>query len=66
MPEVLLSGDHGKIGQWRRKESLRATFLHRPELLRTMQWQKGDGRLFLAMEEEEKEKSRTAGKSRES
>lgn len=66
VPEVLLSGDHGKIGQWRRKESLRATFLHRPELLRTMQWQKGDGRLFLAMEEEEKEKSRTAGKSRES
>lgn len=66
VPEVLLSGDHGKIGQWRRKESLRATFLHRPELLRTMQWQKGDGRLFLAMEEEEKEKFRTAGKSRES
>ena len=66
VPEVLLSGDHGKIGQWRRKESLRATFLRRPELLRTMQWQKGDGRLFLAMEEEEKEKSRTAGKSRES
>ena len=66
VPEVLLSGDHGKIGQWRRKESLRATFLHRPELLRTMQWQRGDGRLFLAMEEEEKEKSRTAGKSRES
>ena len=35
VPEILLSGDHAKIGQWRRKESLRATFRHRPELLRT-------------------------------
>ena len=25
VPELLLSGDHAKIGQWRRKESLRAT-----------------------------------------
>ena len=66
VPEILLSGDHAKIGQWRRKESLRATFRHRPELLRSMQWQKGDGKLFLAMEEEEKEKSRAAGKSQES
>ena len=66
VPEILLSGDHAKIGQWRRKESLRATFRHRPELLRSVQWQKGDGKLFLAMKEEEKEKSRAAGKSQES
>ena len=57
VPELLLSGDHAKIGQWRRKESLRATSRYRPELLRSMQWQKGDGKLFLAMKEEEKEKS---------
>ena len=57
VPELLLSGDHAKIGQWRRKESLRATCRYRPELLRSMQWQKGDGKLFLAMKEEEKEKS---------
>ena len=66
VPELLLSGDHAKIGQWRRKESLRATLRHRPELLRSMQWQKGDGKLFLAVEEEEKEKSRAEGKSQES
>ena len=57
VPEILLSGDHAKIGQWRRKEALRATLLHRPELLRQMQWQKGDGRLFLALKEEKKENS---------
>ena len=57
VPELLLSGDPAKIGQWRRKESLRATCRYRPELLRSMQWQKGDGKLFLAMKEEEKEKS---------
>jgi len=33
VPEVLLSGDHGRVGRWRRKEALRATLERRPELL---------------------------------
>ena len=33
VPEVLLSGDHGRIRRWRRKEALRATRERRPELL---------------------------------
>jgi tRNA (guanine37-N1)-methyltransferase len=33
VPEVLLSGDHGKVARWRRKEALRATRERRPELL---------------------------------
>ncbi len=33
VPEVLLSGDHGRIRRWRRKESLRATRERRPDLL---------------------------------
>ena len=33
VPAVLVSGDHGKIAKWRRKEALRATFKKRPELL---------------------------------
>lgn len=33
VPEVLLSGDHGKIRRWRRREALRATRERRPELL---------------------------------
>lgn len=33
VPEVLLSGNHEAIRQWRRKESLRQTLLKRPDLL---------------------------------
>jgi tRNA (guanine37-N1)-methyltransferase len=33
IPEVLLSGDHGKIAAWRRAEAVRLTKEHRPDLL---------------------------------
>ena len=33
VPEVLLNGDHAKIRAWRRYQSLKATLLHRPDLL---------------------------------
>lgn len=33
VPEVLQSGDHGRIAQWRRQESVRATLRMRPEML---------------------------------
>jgi len=33
VPEVLLSGDHQAIAQWRMKQSLGATWLKRPDLL---------------------------------
>ncbi len=33
VPEVLLSGDHEKIRQWRRAESLKRTLARRPDLL---------------------------------
>lgn len=33
VPDVLMSGNHEKIAEWRRKESLRRTFLRRPDLL---------------------------------
>jgi len=35
VPEVLRSGDHGKIEQWRREESLKLTLSVRPDLLPT-------------------------------
>lgn len=35
VPEVLLSGNHQKINEWRKIESLRRTFLRRPDLLET-------------------------------
>ena len=36
VPEVLMSGNHGKIASWRRKQSLGRTYLRRPELLENM------------------------------
>jgi tRNA (guanine37-N1)-methyltransferase len=35
VPEILLSGDHGKIARWRREQALRRTFERRPDLLET-------------------------------
>lgn len=36
VPEVLLSGDHAKISNWRKMESLKRTFERRKELLNAM------------------------------
>ncbi len=33
VPDVLLSGDHGRIGQWRREQSILRTKRYRPDLL---------------------------------
>lgn len=33
VPEILLSGDHQRIAQWRRQEALRRTWQRRPDLL---------------------------------
>jgi tRNA (guanine37-N1)-methyltransferase len=33
VPEVLLSGDHGRIQQWRRQQALKQTQKKRPDLL---------------------------------
>jgi len=33
VPEVLTSGHHGKVAEWRRREALRRTFERRPDLL---------------------------------
>lgn len=32
VPEILLSGDHGKVAAWRRKESYKRTIRRRPDL----------------------------------
>jgi tRNA (guanine37-N1)-methyltransferase len=33
VPEVLLSGHHGRVARWRRDEALRRTALRRPDLV---------------------------------
>jgi tRNA (guanine37-N1)-methyltransferase len=47
VPELLLSGDHGAIGRWRRQEALRRTFQRRPDLLADAPLSDAD-RAFLA------------------
>lgn len=46
VPDILLSGNHAKIDQWRRQESLKRTFERRPDLLETAELSEAD-RLFL-------------------
>lgn len=47
VPEVLVSGDHARIRQWRRKQSLRLTWQNRPDLLAKAQLDDED-RAYLA------------------
>src|SRR6185436_15785087 len=61
VPDVLLSGDHGKIRRWRRKEALRATRARRPDLLERAPLSAEDRTLLRELENEEFEV--TASKS---
>jgi len=52
VPEVLLSGHHGKVAEWRRREALRRTLERRPELLRTASLSEEDLRWLAELDEE--------------
>ncbi|WP_323847655.1 MAG: tRNA (guanosine(37)-N1)-methyltransferase TrmD [Phytoplasma sp.] len=53
VPEILLSGDHSKIAQWRKKESLRNTFLKRPDLLKKINLDIETQKLLTEIKKEE-------------
>lgn len=53
VPEVLMNGDHGKIGRWRYKEALRRTLERRPDLLRDYPLDKMGRELLREVKEEE-------------
>jgi tRNA (guanine37-N1)-methyltransferase len=46
VPDILLSGNHEEISEWRRKEALKRTYLRRPELLNMIKLNK-DEQKFL-------------------
>lgn len=46
VPSVLMSGDHQKINQWRRKQALGKTWLKRPDLLKVMSLSEYDKQLL--------------------
>lgn len=54
VPQVLLSGDHHKIAQWRLKQSLGRTWLRRPELIEDRSLDESEQRLLDEFIEESK------------
>ena len=52
VPEVLLNGDHAKIRAWRRYQSLKATLLHRPDLLETAPLDEKDRKMLNEIRKE--------------
>jgi tRNA (guanine37-N1)-methyltransferase len=53
VPEVLLSGNHGQIARWRRKEALRRTLQRRADLIGRVSLSEEDNRLISEIKEEE-------------
>ena len=50
VPEVLLSGDHGRIAKWRREQALLRTYLRRPDLLANAQLSDADRKILESLE----------------
>lgn len=51
-PDVLLSGDHGKVARWRREQALLRTRQRRPDLLETAPLSEADRKFLKRLEEE--------------
>jgi tRNA (guanine37-N1)-methyltransferase len=54
VPAVLLSGAHGRVRRFRRKEALRATRARRPDLLAAAALTPEDERLLREIEDDER------------
>jgi tRNA (guanine37-N1)-methyltransferase len=54
VPQVLFSGDHGKIERWRRKKALEKTLKSRPDLLQNKELAPEDGVLLEEIQNERK------------
>ena len=53
VPDVLLSGHHGEVDRWRRREALRRTLERRPDLIEAADLSEADRRLLDEIGEEE-------------
>jgi tRNA (guanine37-N1)-methyltransferase len=54
VPEVLLSGDHGKIEQWRREQALLRTFNKRPDMIEKAELSEADKKFVENLKNQEK------------
>jgi tRNA (guanine37-N1)-methyltransferase len=50
VPDILYSGHHGAIADWRLKQALRLTRLHRPDLLNSITLSKKAQKLLLELD----------------
>jgi len=57
VPEVLMSGNHAKIREWRLKQSLALTRAKRPDLLAARSLTKEEARLLQAIDREQEQAS---------
>jgi tRNA (guanine37-N1)-methyltransferase len=55
VPDVLLSGDHGRIEKWRREQALARTFTRRPDILEKADLSKADKKFVESLEKQEKQ-----------
>lgn len=53
IPPVLISGHHANIAKWRRREALRRTLAHRPDLLETAELTAQDRKWLAELREEQ-------------
>jgi len=58
VPDVLISGNHEKIAEWRKKESLRRTWLNRPDLLKNHEFSKKEEEWLREFAQSKKEMSK--------
>ena len=61
VPAVLLSGDHGAVDRWRRREALGRTWRRRPDLLLDRELGDSDRQLLASYIEENRANDGTAG-----
>jgi tRNA (guanine37-N1)-methyltransferase len=54
VPDILRSGDHGRVGRWRREQALRRTWLRRPDLLTSAHLTPEDKAYLAFLEENER------------
>ncbi|MBW4840022.1 MAG: tRNA (guanosine(37)-N1)-methyltransferase TrmD, partial [Paenibacillaceae bacterium] len=52
VPEILLSGHHANVDEWRRQEALRRTWQRRPDLLEGLELTEKDKRWLKVLQEE--------------
>ena len=55
VPDILISGNHARIANWRREQSLRRTFKQRPDLLEKADLDETDRKLLKKIIKEEKQ-----------